>query len=255
MKVLRIAICEDNEEELEYLQTLLTDILGKYSVPYHITAYTSGEELLWSPLDYQLVFLDIMMDGENGIEIGKKIYRRRKDIKIIFQTHLGDFVGDAMNKSHAFAFLEKPLQRSLLEEQIQEIFGVKAHTKEICIEFRNVGCLNAGSAMEMGSLKLPVDSLLYFEYQKRGRTIKAVTKQGEFFCRETMHTLTERMKPFGFALCSRGILVNMEKIKKIKRYDVILCDDSVLPLSQRRAAAFKERLNEFVRDSFEGNYG
>lgn len=252
--MLQIAICDDDQRDLKKLKLILEKIMEKYSIHYNIVIYDSGEELLESQNIFHLIFLDIRMGKMDGIEIGKKIYRKNRNVRVIFQTHYKEYFGDAVNKSHAFAFLKKPLNEALVEEQVREYFETKESIQEIWMEFRHVNYLSEKKNLEKEIMKLPIRDIYYFEYVKRERNVKVVTERGCFFYSEVMNILEKKMKPFGFEICSRGILVNMDKIQRIKGHSILLCNDNVIPLSQRRTLYFKERMNEFTHDSFIGNY-
>lgn len=252
--MLQIAICDDDQRDLKRLELILEKIMEKYSIRYNIVAYDSGEELLKSQDMFHLIFLDIRMEKMDGIEIGKKIYRRNRNVKVIFQTHYGEYFGDAVNKSHAFAFLKKPLSEAAVEMQIREFFETKESVQEIWMEFRHINYLSEKNNLEKEILKLPIRDIFYFEYLKRERNVKVVTERGIFSYSEVMNLLEKRMRPFGFEICSRGILVNMDKIQRIKGHNILLCNNNIIPLSQRRTVYFKERMNEFTHDSFIGNY-
>ena len=252
--MLQIAICDEDRKAQGQLCLLVKKVLDKYSIRYSLIVFDSGEELLASSLLFHFIFLGIKFSGEDGIEIGRKIYQRNNSIKIIFQTKLGEYCGDAINKSHAFGFLEKPVDELVLEGQIRDILQSQENVQELWMEFRNVRCLQTQEEKEI--IKIPIKSIVLFEYQKSERTVKVVTERGEFVCSETMNRLEEKMSPFGFEVCSRGLLVNLDKIKQIRRQSVILCNNSVLPLSQRRTVYFKERMCEFGHSSFPtGNNG
>jgi DNA-binding LytR/AlgR family response regulator len=67
--------------------------------------------------------------------------------------------------------------------------------------------------------------------------------------RDVMNALEMRMRPLGFETSCRGILVNLQKIVKIKRYTIMMSNDDCISLSQRRAVEFKERMNEYIHNS------
>lgn len=50
---------------------------------------------------FHLIFLDIVMNGEDGIEIGRHIHRKNRSTKIIFQTNFGQYCKEAMNQRFA----------------------------------------------------------------------------------------------------------------------------------------------------------
>lgn len=68
--MLEIAVCEDEQADRDRLCSMLGVILNKQEIEHRITCYGSGEELLGADITFQLVFLDIIMDGKNGIEVG-----------------------------------------------------------------------------------------------------------------------------------------------------------------------------------------
>lgn len=249
--VMQIAICDDSQTDLQQLKGIIQEIMERYSVCYSIHEYESGEMLLDTSLIFHLVFLDIVMNGgKDGIEIGKQIYRKNRFARIIFQTNFGYFCKDAMNKSHAFAFLEKPLEPSEVEEQIKEFFERSDGAQEVHVEFRNVRYVLDKKEVVKPVMVFPVKEIVYFEYLKMQKEIKIVTLKNEFFFSEPMNELEKRMKPLGFEISCRGILVNLERISRIQRYNILLDTGSTVPLSQRRVTEFKGRMNEYIHDSF-----
>ena len=136
-----IAICEDEQADRECLQGMLYTILDKYNIERQITCYNSGEELLSSGIQFQLIFMDIVMEGRNGIDIGQDIYNRNHTAKIIYQTNFGDYCKEALNPVHAFAYMEKPVDEKMLEKQVEEF--LKQYQKED----RYAGCRNEDGIM------------------------------------------------------------------------------------------------------------
>lgn len=248
--MIQIAICDDDKQDLVHLKSMICKVMDRFSKHYNIQEYESGEALLKTPLTFHLIFLDIMMDGENGIEIGKQIYRKNRNVKVVYQTSYGQYCIDAMNKSHAFAFLEKPLQYLEVEEQITEFLEQRNSVEEIRIEFRNVRYKRNGKVEEAAILNLAAKDILYFEYIKMQKSVRIVTNKEEYTYKDTMNKLKERVYILGFEICCRGLIVNLERVKKIKGYNVILDTGEMLPLSQRRVAEFKERVNEYIHDSY-----
>ncbi|NBJ95713.1 LytTR family transcriptional regulator DNA-binding domain-containing protein, partial [Parablautia muri] len=95
--------------------------------------------------------------------------------------------------------------------------------KEVRLEFRNV------SYEENGVLS---ENMVY-EYP------------------DAISGLEERMQPYGFETSCRGILVNLKNVAKKKGDEVALKNGMSVPLSQKRVAQFKERLNEYIHSSGE----
>lgn len=245
ISMLQIAICEDEQSDREALANLLEQVLDKYALDYRITAYRSGEELLESGILFQLIFLDIVMEGRSGIDIGQEIYGKNQSAKIIYQTNFGEYCKAAVNTAHAFAFLEKPISETILEQQIRE-FLKHRQREDVWLEFKKVSYEEDAVWVEKPSVRLLSDDIYYFEYVKSKRKIKIITADTIYEYRNSISDLEKRLFPCGFEPSCRGILVNMRNIAKIRGYRVILKNGASVPLSQKRVAQFKARLNEFI---------
>ena len=251
ISMINIAICDDEKKDILHLKFILREVMDKYSMSYDIQEYESGESLMQAASLFHLIFLDIVMNGESGIDIGKHIHRKNRSTKIIFQTNFGNYCKEAMNQTHAFAFLEKPLKFPAVEEQIKEFFEDSEGMQELLMDFHNVRYSLDGKDAAKSILSIPVKEIVYFEYIKMQKEIRIVTRSSEYIYTEAMNKLEEKMRPLGFEMCCRGILVNLERVMRIKMYDILLDTGGKVPLSQRRVKGFKERMNEYLHDSFQ----
>lgn len=245
MKNLQIAICEDDQTDQKQLADSLRVILDSYGINYQFQYFFSGEALLASDIDFQLIFMDIAMEGKNGIETGRQIYSKNPSVKIIYQTNFGNYCQEAVNTVHAFAFLEKPVSEELVHEQIDE-FLKQNQREEFCLEFHKVSFMENGILVEKPIVQIPVNTIYYFEVLKSKKKIKIVTEHECYEYPDTMKHLEARLQSFDFAISCRGILVNLRNVAKIKDYKVFIKNGETVALSQKRAVSFKERLNECV---------
>lgn len=146
--------------------------------------------------------------------------------------------------------MEKPLKAPAVEEQIKEFFEDSEGMQDLLMDFHNVRYSLDGKDVVKSILSIPVKEIVYFEYIKMQKEIKIVTRTTEYIYTEAMNKLEEKMKPLGFEMCCRGILVNLERVMRIKMYDILLDTGGKVPLSQRRVKEFRERINEYLHDSF-----
>lgn len=243
--MLEIAICEDDKADKENLKDRLKTILDDYGLEYRIMCFDSGEALLAAEIHANLIFMDIAMKGRNGIEIGQQIYRRNPLVKMIYQTNFGAYCQEAVNTVHAFAFLEKPLSEDILRNQIGEFLQTNWEEKR-CLEFHKVSFMEEGVLVEKPTVRIPIDSIYYFEYLKSRKKVKIVTAHNSYEYRDTMSHLETDLYDCDFETSCRGILVNLRKVVKIKDYKVCIKNGDILALSQKRAVQFKERLNKCI---------
>lgn len=128
----KIAVCDDE-------QIFIDDVAAKLkeqSEPCEISEYTSGEELLDSSLDFNIIFLDIEMTGINGINTAFSLRERKYDGMIIFLTSHTEFMPDAF-KVKAFRFLDKPLDNEKFNEAFSEAKKEILNTEHILLSDRS----------------------------------------------------------------------------------------------------------------------
>jgi len=128
----KIAVCDDE-------QIFVDDVVKKLkeqSEQCEISEYISGEELLSSLLEFDMIFLDIEMTGINGINAAFALREREYDGMIIFLTSHTEFMPDAF-KVKAFRFLDKPLDSEKFNEAFSEAKKEIMNTEHILLSDRN----------------------------------------------------------------------------------------------------------------------
>ena len=220
--MIKIAVCDDEAAIREQMHTYLESLDPVFQIVY----LESGEALLTSPISFDIIFLDIDLKGLSGIDTARKLRQKNKTVKIIYITAYEDFRDYAFSV-HAFGYLVKPLKKQSILQVLKEAL---AYAKE--------------EQTEEGILELPVSKLSYFEYECR--KISMHTDKGIYHLRETLSALTERLTDMGFASPHKGFLVNLSHIQNIRGYELLLTDGTVLPLSQKRSAQFRQLLTRYL---------
>lgn len=244
--MIKIAVCDNDEKERKSLVKMIEDIMTGYGVLYRIYEFIQGEALLKTNLDFHLVFLEAVLAEEDGIYIGSEIYRRNHRIKIIFQTNGMQYCKEAMNRSHAFAYLEKPLIKEEAGKQIEEFLKSVGNIQEEKVEFEQAVYVHRGGYEKKRRICLLVRDIMYFGYLKNQKSIKIVTRDAQYIYKSAMNVIEDRMRPFGFETSCRGILVNLQNVVKIQGYEIILKNEEKVVLSQKRVKQFKARLHAYI---------
>lgn len=228
--MIKIAVCDDEAAIREQMHTYLESLDPVFQIVY----LESGEALLTSPISFDIIFLDIDLKGLSGIDTARKLRQKNKTVKIIYITAYEDFRDYAFSV-HAFGYLVKPLKKQAILQVLKEAL---AYAKE-----EQLGPILRFQTEE-GILELPVSGLSYFEYECR--KISMHTDKGIYHLRETLSALTERLADMGFASPHKGFLVNLSHIQSIRGYELLLTDGTVLPLSQKRSAQFRQLLTRYL---------
>lgn len=144
-----IAIVDDMLSECSKLKSRLSDLLHQHSVQAVIHEFADGGSFLEADQKnpFHLVFLDIYMDGLNGIEIASKLRSMERKCLLVFTTSSEDFALESY-RLRAFHYLVKPysdreLQQLFLEilQQLPEqdrYIEVKTTTGQVCILLKDI---------------------------------------------------------------------------------------------------------------------
>ena len=92
--MINIAICDDEKYISDKVKKLALDFFHRKNVEIKISQFRSDEELLRYNKSIDILFLDIQMDGMNGMDVARKIREWNKKLQIIFITAVPDFLAD-----------------------------------------------------------------------------------------------------------------------------------------------------------------
>lgn len=237
---MRIAVCDDEI----YMRRRLEQILKEYSEgSIQMSFFESGEALLASEENYDIIILDIDMKGMNGIETAEYIRKKDRQVKIIYLTNYTDYSLFAF-KVHAFAYLLKSEDDKVLKE---ELF---LQLKEASFYLEEDMAAEREFLTAQGHITLKIREIFYFEYQNR--KIHMVTAGGSYDLKKKIADVAEEMFPFDFRVPHKSFVVNLYQIRSIKGSDLLLADGTRIPLSQKKAAAFRRELNRYLAERISG---
>lgn len=121
--MIKIAICDDEPVMCERLRQMVSSKLELWNVPYKITCRGNGAALLFSPPDYDMIFLDIQMPGPDGVQLAKRLRQQGFGGVLIFVTVLAERMLDAF-EVEAMDYLCKPVDEDRLERALRRSLSV-----------------------------------------------------------------------------------------------------------------------------------
>ena len=221
-----IAICDDEKAIWEQIRRLIE----KQRADADIICYQTGEELLAAGRHFDIIFLEINIDGKSGIETARVLQRQQETI-LIFITELKEYVFDAFDVG-AFHYLLKPLS----EEKFAEVFERAMRRVQRCGN-QELFPIRRGNR----NIMLRRDQILYVESRMRKAEIHTGRESYEIY--GTMNEL-ERSLGEGFYRCHRGYLVNLAYVMEYTTDTISLTDGTVIYLSREKYNAF---VNAYMR--------
>ena len=233
---INIFLCDDDLVQLETLTSFIHSIFSKGEIA--ITQATSGEELL-SKIDAvkpDTVILDIEMKGLNGIQTGFILREKFKDLIIVFITGFKDYAFDAFSVK-SFDYIIKPVTFSqfkmLMDDiiiRLDQIRAYKEKSQTLVIASRDK------------SAAIRYDDIFYFE--KSLRKVRIYTKCGIYEYYGTFKELMNNLNMDFFVQCHQGYIVNISKIKEIRKDELILNEiKSSIPMSRKYKSNVREAMS------------
>lgn len=234
--MIKIAICDDEAYFCREIQNVVSAYLKSNHIEYEITIFSSGNEFAALDADmaqYQIVYLDINMEGIDGIETAKKLRQWCENSYIVFVTAYNTYAREGY-KVEAIRYILKNSDdlKENVEESLEVILDKMAvNTKVYELDFKE------------GRRKFSAEQIIYAESSLRVIAVHIKEKGGE-----QVYTYPGKLDEFeawvsdsSLLRIHQSILVNMKYISDLTRQQVILHNGSVLPIARARKDYVKEK--------------
>lgn len=228
--MLQIAICEDNPIHNNRLTDMLEEILEE---PHHYQSFNNAEDfchlLSLKKMEFNLVFMDIRLGEQSGIEIARKMNRLHPGIPIIFISQYLEYVSDVYETEHIY-FIYKETMDKYLPKAVEKALKFIHNPNQQCLKF----------AWRSEKFTIPQKDILYLERQLRVTSIYTTTRI--FKTSEKLLDLESRLNDW-FILSHRSYVINLKMVKELKKtYTLIGENNAVVPVSRNRYEEVKKRL-------------
>lgn len=232
---IKTAVCDDEAEMADELAEKLSGFFAANNIESQITKFPDGTSLLESigecP-DFDVIFLDIKMKAPDGMETARELRRRNYGGFLIFVTVLEELVFEAFEVS-AYDYVVKPLETVRFERTMNRL---KKSLADSTVTIRKNGETRLVKSDDIVCCEV-IDRKLYIRLSNGG-TVDFYGRLEEFESR-----LDSR-----FFKCHRSFLINFTHLKKFCGSSAVMRDDSEIPVSRLRRAAFEEAFEKFMRE-------
>lgn len=230
----RIAICEDEAPAREGLCALCTELLAERGIPHEITPFSSAEALeatLSAGARFDLLCMDILMDGQSGIDFARQLRKRDEKTSVLFVTSSAEFLRDGY-EIRPIHYLFKPVDRAQLAAALEA--DLRLHHSQDTVT------IQAGTGMVV----LPLDAILYVE--SRNHMAVAMLDNGEQSFRLRLLDMEQLLPKERFCRCHNSFLVNMSRIVRIDRTGLELNNGQHIPMGRRYCKSAQGKLIRFL---------
>ncbi|MRX81184.1 response regulator [Eggerthella sp. HF-4214] len=232
---LRIAICDDDGALRSDLRSALDRSLAGRNVRARYQEYTAGEHLVADAAGdgpFDLVFLDVYLEGEDGVSAARALRAVDAAVPIVFLTVSREHAVESY-EVRATDYLMKPLDPADLERVLDRV--LPAHKPRLA--FR-VGASRRYFAF---------GDIVYLE--SRDHAVLLHTADGS--CHRGLAKLDDVQQDLNdprFLRCHRSCLVNMDYIADV-RDDFVLRDGTCVPVRVKERRKMHEAYHRYFVDA------
>lgn len=237
--MIHIAICDDSKQERQILAALFKRYQELHATPLQIHIFQNGFSLL-DAIDqgkrFDITILDILMPGENGIEIARNIRASGTDTEIIFLTSSPEYAVDSY---------EVKAQNYLLKPVTEEKFFASIDSILAELDEKDTASFIIYTTEKQYS-RIRVSSLVYGEVTHRTITLH-LSDQTMISAVMTFTEFQDILKAYpDFIYPHRSYAVNMNYIQYVTKSDIILTDGQKIPLSRNNYTKISEQFLNFA---------
>lgn len=226
---MRIMICDDEPE----MRKALSEKIGRIQSTDEVLSCASGEELMHMPRP-DILFLDIGMPGQSGMETARKLRLEDKRMVIIFITALEDYVYEAFDVG-AFHYLVKPFSDEKLREVLVRAVGSVREWEDR--QTRQLYVKKGGLR-----IRISIEHIIYAEVFNRKILLHTTDGDVEYYGK-----LSDLQIQAGedFFRSHRAYLINMKYVVKYDAHTIWLEQGSVI-LAKKQFPIFVKCYLEYV---------
>jgi len=219
----RVAICDDDSGFRKSVKEIITQNASAYGISCEFAEYSSGESFLAdinTVKERDLLIIDILMGGINGMEVARKVRQIDRDIFIIFASSHIKFSPEGYTvravayilKDFFFERNMKVALDSVIPELIRQNSKIMLKTSE-------------------GEIKFKVNRLMCAESNSHYVTYYLNRKES-YTVREKFSEAAKKLRQYDFIQIHRGCTVNPAFIRSISKYVLVLESDWEINISR-----------------------
>jgi len=210
--ILKILIADDNLGS----RLLVRDYLSKVEGIEIAGEAASGDEALSlaKKLRPDVIFLDVDMPGQNGIEVARELIDIFPDIYIVFITAYPDYALEAF-ELYSFDYILKPIDEERVVKTINRI-GERSKGQEAEL----AGLLKAFTKPNRLSIKkghefifIDIEDVIFIEKNNKKTIIHTV--KGHHDTYETLNDIEKRLQGKTFFRSHKSYLINLKMVDRI----------------------------------------
>lgn len=235
-KMIKVALCDDNEQHLMEIQSVLTGILFD-RIEFDICLYKNGidvvEAIRTGRFSADLIILEIGMKPINGLGVAKLIRSNKIKCDIIFLTASNEYILEGY-KYGAFDYIVKPVSITRLQKTMDRYVNEKEYNTEFFF-------------FKTGSTYKKLDISKVEAFANSGRKISVIPENNDICFYGKLDDIEKNIIVDKlFIRPHQSFLVNMMHISSFGAGKVILSSGYEIPIVKKRYHESCEKFKSFA---------
>lgn len=236
--MIKIAFCDDDLSVLGEIRELLEKYRIRHNQKMALQDYCSPFELL-SEIEngahFDILLLDVIMPGEDGISVAKQIRQYDSNVKIIFLTSTSEYAVESYTVGAYFYQIKPVLEESFFKLMDSVILECE-RARECSLVMR---CKNGITRINLEKLEYcEVIGRTLFFHLGNGAVLESNGSMDELCGKLAVHD--------NFLRVHRSFVVNMEYILNISYKAITMDSQEKIPIPHGKCSEIKNRYLEYA---------
>lgn len=236
--MIKLGFCDDDVAVLKELKALLDKYCAKRGQRIETASFSSPLELLAEierGVRFDILFLDVLMPGENGIDTASEIRNYDSSVKIIFLTSSPEFAVQSYTVG-AYFYQLKPIWEESFFRLMDSVLTAHEDDESNGLVLR---CKDGITRIKLKQLEYceVIHRTLFFHLSS-GRVLESIGNLDE---------LCSQLKPYGnFLRPHRSYLINLEYVQKLSSRAVTMSCLTEIPIPRGKYNEIKDAFLEYA---------
>lgn len=236
--MIKIAFCDDDMEVLHQMNELLDRYRVERNEDITYAAFQSPFELLTEIekcIRPDILFLDVVMPGQNGMDVAKEIRQYDTNMKIIFLTSSPEFAVESYSVG-AYFYQLKPIWEESFFRLMDAVLAECEKKKKNSLILRSKDGITRIDLQQLEYCEVLGRKLLF--YLENGAVLESAGSLDDL--------AGQLMQYSNFFRPHRSFLVNMEYIQNISSRSIKMVNDAEIPIPHGKCSEIKNTYMEYA---------
>lgn len=225
---MNIAICDDEKGIAELFSAKVTAV----EPDSEIAIFTSGEDLIESEFECDVVFLDIEMKPMNGFQTAEILKEKYPRCILSFITTHSELAVEGYDYQ-PFRYILKTAPEPVIKRKIRETLNEYYYrNKSLHIAYKGKHSV------------VLVGDIIYIEIE--GHCTKLVLKNGVVSWNKPLNDIEVELKKYGVIRCHKSFMVSLAQVKEVNQNWIKLKRGINVPIGRTHKNSFIKEYNNYI---------